>query len=80
MSPRTAQRNVASFLRHRHFLFSDFDFSPLRPTHRTGEDIASYLPTLMETMLSTLNNSENLKIKELTVSAIGGIGEELRVI
>lgn len=33
----------------------------------------------METMLSTLNNSENLKIKELTVSAIGGIGEKLSV-
>lgn len=31
----------------------------------------------METMLSTLNNTDNLKIKELTVSAIGGIGEKL---
>lgn len=29
----------------------------------------------MKTMLSTLNSSENLKIKELAVSAIGGIGE-----
>lgn len=29
----------------------------------------------METMLSALNNTENLKIKELTVSAIGAIGE-----
>lgn len=47
--------------------------------HWTGEDIESYLSTLMETMLSTLNNNENLKIKELTVSAIGGIGEKLSV-
>lgn len=47
--------------------------------HGAGEDIGSYLPTLMETMLSTLNNTENLKIKELTVSAIGGIGEKLNV-
>lgn len=29
----------------------------------------------MDTMLSALNNTENLKIKELTVSAIGAIGE-----
>lgn len=29
----------------------------------------------METMLSALNNSENLKIKELAVSAIGAIGK-----
>uniref|UniRef100_A0A674NK33 Importin 4 n=1 Tax=Takifugu rubripes TaxID=31033 RepID=A0A674NK33_TAKRU len=36
-------------------------------------DIEPYLPTLMETMLSALNNSENLKIKELSVSAIGAI-------
>lgn len=41
----------------------------------TGEDIEPYLPTLMETMLSALNNSENLKIKELAVSAIGAIGK-----
>lgn len=53
---------------------SDLHFPPW-PTRRTGEDIESYLPTLMETMLSTLNTTENLKIKELTVSAIGGIGE-----
>uniref|UniRef100_A0AAX7SQK7 IPO4/5-like TPR repeats domain-containing protein n=1 Tax=Astatotilapia calliptera TaxID=8154 RepID=A0AAX7SQK7_ASTCA len=32
-----------------------------------------YLPTLMETMLSALNNTDNLKIKELAVSAIGAI-------
>lgn len=41
----------------------------------TGADIEPYLPTLMETMLSALNNSENLKIKELSVSAIGAIGK-----
>uniref|UniRef100_A0A3B1JNG4 Importin 4 n=1 Tax=Astyanax mexicanus TaxID=7994 RepID=A0A3B1JNG4_ASTMX len=38
-----------------------------------GDDIQSYLPTLMETMLSALNNAENLKLKELAVSAIGAI-------
>ncbi|XP_068200033.1 importin-4 [Antennarius striatus] len=38
-----------------------------------GADIEPYLPTLMETMLLSLNNSENLKIKELAVSAIGAI-------
>ncbi|XP_056594990.1 importin-4 [Triplophysa dalaica] len=38
-----------------------------------GQDIEPYLPTLMETMLSALNNSENLKLKELAVSAIGAI-------
>ncbi|XP_029003139.1 importin-4 isoform X2 [Betta splendens] len=38
-----------------------------------GSDIEPYLPTLMETMLSALNNAENLKIKELAVSAIGAI-------
>ncbi|KAM9488712.1 importin-4 [Clarias gariepinus] len=37
------------------------------------DDIQSYLPTLMETMLSALNNSVNLKLKELAVSAIGAI-------
>lgn len=41
----------------------------------TGADIEPYLPTLMETMLSALNNSGNLKIKELAVSAIGAIGK-----
>ncbi|KAM4718344.1 importin-4 [Anableps anableps] len=38
-----------------------------------GSDIEPYLPTLMETMLSALRNAENLKIKELAVSAIGAI-------
>ncbi|KAG7266185.1 hypothetical protein CRUP_016961 [Coryphaenoides rupestris] len=38
-----------------------------------GEEIAPYLPTLMETMLSALNTAEDLKIKELAVSAIGAI-------
>ncbi|XP_071384446.1 importin-4 isoform X2 [Centroberyx affinis] len=38
-----------------------------------GAEIAPYLPTLMDTMLSALNNAENLKIKELAVSAIGAI-------
>uniref|UniRef100_A0A8C5ARK8 Importin 4 n=1 Tax=Gadus morhua TaxID=8049 RepID=A0A8C5ARK8_GADMO len=38
-----------------------------------GEEIAPYLPTLMETMLSALHNAEELKIKELAVSAIGAI-------
>lgn len=37
-----------------------------------GADIEPYLPTLMEAMLSTLN-AENLKLKELAVSAIGAI-------
>ncbi|XP_051538704.1 importin-4-like [Myxocyprinus asiaticus] len=37
------------------------------------QDIEPYLPTLMETMLSALNNTENLKLKELAVSAIGAI-------
>ncbi|KAF7708017.1 importin-4 [Silurus meridionalis] len=37
------------------------------------EDIQSYLPTLMETMLSALNTTTNLKLKELSVSAIGAI-------
>lgn len=32
----------------------------------------------METMLSALNNSEDLKIKELSVSAIGAIGKNSR--
>lgn len=73
---KTTERNVASFSRcHCLFLCPFFFFS----IHRTGEDIESYLSTLMETMLSTLNNNENLKIKELTVSAIGGIGEMLSV-
>ncbi|XP_072306686.1 importin-4 [Eucyclogobius newberryi] len=38
-----------------------------------GADIEPYLPTVMETMLSTLNNAESLRIKELAVSAIGAI-------
>uniref|UniRef100_A0A673GLS6 Importin-4-like n=1 Tax=Sinocyclocheilus rhinocerous TaxID=307959 RepID=A0A673GLS6_9TELE len=38
-----------------------------------GPEIEPYLPTLMETMLSALNNAENLKLKELAVSAIGAI-------
>lgn len=38
-----------------------------------GAGIEPYLPTLMETMLSALNNAENLRIKELAVSAIGAI-------
>ncbi|XP_072536395.1 importin-4 isoform X2 [Salminus brasiliensis] len=38
-----------------------------------GDDIQSYLPTLMETMLSVLNNADTLKLKELAVSAIGAI-------
>ncbi|KAG7335643.1 hypothetical protein KOW79_000336 [Hemibagrus wyckioides] len=37
------------------------------------DDIQSYLPMLMETMLSALNNTVNLKLKELAVSAIGAI-------
>lgn len=40
------------------------------------DDIHSYLPTLMETMLSALNNTVNLKLKELAVSAIGAIGNQ----
>ncbi|KAK7881600.1 hypothetical protein WMY93_030009 [Mugilogobius chulae] len=38
-----------------------------------GAGIEPYLPTVMETMLSTLNNAENIRIKELAVSAIGAI-------
>uniref|UniRef100_A0A8D3CRY7 Importin 4 n=1 Tax=Scophthalmus maximus TaxID=52904 RepID=A0A8D3CRY7_SCOMX len=38
-----------------------------------GPDIEPYLPTLMDTMFSALNNTENLKIRELAVSAIGAI-------
>uniref|UniRef100_A0A3P8VI81 Importin 4 n=1 Tax=Cynoglossus semilaevis TaxID=244447 RepID=A0A3P8VI81_CYNSE len=38
-----------------------------------GSDIEPYLPTLMETMFSALNNTENFKIRELAVSAIGAI-------
>ncbi|XP_041735774.1 importin-4 [Coregonus clupeaformis] len=38
-----------------------------------GLEIEPYLPTLMETMLSALSNAENLKLKELAVSAIGAI-------
>ncbi|XP_035612736.1 importin-4-like [Oncorhynchus keta] len=38
-----------------------------------GPEIEPYLPTLMETMLSALSNAENLKLKELAVSAIGAI-------
>lgn len=49
------------------------DSSFLSPS---DNDIQSYLPTLMETMLSALNNTTNLKLKELAVSAIGAIGNE----
>ncbi|XP_015251775.1 PREDICTED: importin-4 isoform X2 [Cyprinodon variegatus] len=42
-------------------------------TENLGSDIEPYLPTLMHTMLSALNNAEHLKIKELAVSAIGAI-------
>ncbi|XP_069007588.1 importin-4-like [Embiotoca jacksoni] len=38
-----------------------------------GADIEPYLPTLMETMLSALNTTDVVKIKELAVSAIGAI-------
>ncbi|KAI4900020.1 hypothetical protein NFI96_023285 [Prochilodus magdalenae] len=38
-----------------------------------GNDIEPYLTTLMDTMLSALNNTDNLKLKELAVSAIGAI-------
>lgn len=34
----------------------------------------------METMLSALNNSQSLRIKELAVSAIGAIGEDAVII
>lgn len=51
-------------------LFFFFFFSP------SDDDIQSYLPTLMETMLSALNNTVNLKLKELAVSAIGAIGNQ----
>jgi hypothetical protein len=33
----------------------------------------------METMLSALSNAENLKLKELAVSAIGAIGNTAKV-
>ncbi|KAG7488719.1 hypothetical protein MATL_G00036610 [Megalops atlanticus] len=38
-----------------------------------GEGIQPYLPTLMETMLATLSSSDSLKMKVLSVSAIGAI-------
>jgi hypothetical protein len=50
-------------------IFSLTVFHPL-----SGSEIEPYLPTLMETMLSALSNAENLKLKELAVSAIGAIG------
>lgn len=59
------------------FVFS-FKNCPSFSIDGTGADIEPYLPTLMETMLSALNNSENLKIKELSVSAIGAIGKNSR--
>uniref|UniRef100_A0A673LM73 Importin-4-like n=1 Tax=Sinocyclocheilus rhinocerous TaxID=307959 RepID=A0A673LM73_9TELE len=40
-------------------------------------EIKPYLPTLMETMLSALNNAENLKLKELAVSAIANAAKEM---
>lgn len=45
----------------------------------TGADIEPYLPTLMDTMLSALNSTESLKIKELAVSAIGAIGRNFHI-
>uniref|UniRef100_A0A673LU62 Importin-4-like n=1 Tax=Sinocyclocheilus rhinocerous TaxID=307959 RepID=A0A673LU62_9TELE len=42
-----------------------------------GQEIKPYLPTLMETMLSALNNAENLKLKELAVSAIANAAKEM---
>lgn len=44
-----------------------------------GPDIEPYLPTLMDTMFSALNNTENLKIRELAVSAIGAIGKRSQI-
>uniref|UniRef100_A0A7N8Y0F9 Importin 4 n=1 Tax=Mastacembelus armatus TaxID=205130 RepID=A0A7N8Y0F9_9TELE len=43
-------------------------------------DIEPYLPTLMDTMLSALNSTENLKIKELAVSAIGAIANAAKTL
>ncbi|XP_016300124.1 importin-4-like, partial [Sinocyclocheilus anshuiensis] len=44
-----------------------------------GQEIEPYLPTLMETMLSALNNAENLKLKELAVSAIANAAKKMLV-
>ncbi|XP_023661748.2 importin-4 isoform X1 [Paramormyrops kingsleyae] len=38
-----------------------------------GKDIHPYLPTLMDIMLAALSESQNLKIQELAVSAVGAI-------
>ncbi|XP_069618553.1 importin-4 [Ranitomeya imitator] len=38
-----------------------------------GSKIEPYLPTLMEPILKSLSNSENVKLKELSVSALGAI-------
>lgn len=62
---------IQSFWNRIYFVFICFSSD-------TGADIEPYLPTLMETMLSALNNAENLKIKELAVSAIGAIGKKLK--
>uniref|UniRef100_A0A671P6Q9 Importin-4-like n=1 Tax=Sinocyclocheilus anshuiensis TaxID=1608454 RepID=A0A671P6Q9_9TELE len=44
-----------------------------------ADTINPYLPTLMETMLSALNNAENLKLKELAVSAIANAAKKMLV-
>lgn len=64
---RKALEPVTTTKQYMVFLFVFFLF--------IGSDIEPYLPTLMETMFSALNNTENFKIRELAVSAIGAIGK-----
>lgn len=42
----------------------------------TGSKIEPYLPTLMERILGSMSNSSSPKLKELSISALGAIGEE----
>lgn len=74
-------RNYQNFLQTKNSIVKQnkvtFFSSSLILVLQTGADIEPYLPTLMETMLSALNNTDNLKIKELAVSAIGAIGNRL---
>lgn len=60
------------------FLTALYFYCPSFSIDCTGAEIEPYLPTLMDIMLSALNNSENLKRKELSVSAIGAIGKNSR--
>ena len=43
----------------------------------TGPKVQPYLPELMECMLQPLRNPSSPQAKELAVSALGAIGEEM---